>query len=219
MMKLRQGRLELKRGDAAGAGPWLFVVIAMTLCALTFGVTSRAPAQPAEMSSGAVQPEYFLDGEIQPRGERKPREIIFSPWQKLCFTTSDTAKTLCRTTTSGRWDSGQTVVRIDLIERDGALRVQAFLPTGVYLQAGVSISIDDGPAIQIPYTWCFTNGCVAAAAVSSDLIEKLESGQNLTMKAVDSNAMTVSTSISLAQLSAVRRGAATRLFDRSLQAK
>jgi invasion protein IalB len=218
MMMLRQRRHELERNNASRIWVWPLYV-SIVVVALTGYITARAHAQPAEKSSEVVEPETFLDGEVQPRGERKPREIKFSAWQKLCFKTSDANKMLCRTTSNGTWDSGQTVVRIDLIERDGALRVQMFLPTGVYLQAGVSIAVDKGAPIQIPYTWCFANGCVAATTVSPDLIGKIKSGQELILKAVDSNVLTVSTSIPLAQFSAIHEGPPTQVFDRGLQGK
>jgi hypothetical protein len=50
---------------------------------------------------------------------------------------------VCRTTISGALETGQSAVRIDLIEREGegAARLQLFLPVGLYLQAGVKITM------------------------------------------------------------------------------
>ena len=71
---------------------------------------------------------------------------------------------VCRTSISGTFETGQSAVRIDLIEREGdkAARLQMFLPVGLYLQAGVKITIDQGAAYRFPYVWCLTNTCIAA---------------------------------------------------------
>ena len=54
---------------------------------------------------------------------------------------------VCRTTISGTFETGQSAVRIDLIEREGdkAARLQLFLPVGLYLQAGVSLRSTRAP--------------------------------------------------------------------------
>ena len=61
----------------------------------------------------------------------------------VCFKTPGT-NLVCRTSISGTFETGQSAVRIDLIEREGdkAARLQMFLPVGLYLQAGVKITID-----------------------------------------------------------------------------
>lgn len=40
---------------------------------------------------------------------------------------------------------------------DKAVRLELFLPVGLYLQAGVKITIDDGTSYRLPYVWCLTN--------------------------------------------------------------
>ena len=79
------------------------------------------------------------------RGQRAASEIKYSDWRKICFKTPGT-NLVCRTSISGTFETGQSAVRIDLIEREGdkAARLQLFLPVGLYLQAGVKITIDQG---------------------------------------------------------------------------
>ncbi|WP_198030261.1 invasion associated locus B family protein [Bradyrhizobium sp. Tv2a-2] len=143
-----------------------------------------------------------------------PRNITYSPWRKLCF--EDTlGKTVCRTTTSGSWDTGQTAVRIDLIERkgDNATRMQIFLPVGLYLQAGVRVTVDEEAAVHIPYSWCLTNTCVAGNLLAPRLVRAMESGRKLTLEVVDSNLLTVPTSIALDQFAAAHKGPPAQTYE------
>jgi Invasion associated locus B (IalB) protein len=56
--------------------------------------------------------------EFSLRGQRDARAIKYGDWQKFCFKTP-AANTVCRTTISGKWETGQSAVRVDLIEREG----------------------------------------------------------------------------------------------------
>src|SRR5215831_6670261 len=81
--------------------------------------------------------------EVAPRGQRSTvRQIKYGDWQKYCFKTPGTNQ-VCRTTISGTFDTGQSAVRADLIEREGGgkARLQLFLPIGMYLQAGVKLIV------------------------------------------------------------------------------
>jgi invasion protein IalB len=104
------------------------------------------------------------------------REIKYSDWRKFCFKTPGTS-TVCRTTISGTFATGQSAVRIDLIEREGeaAARLPLFLPVGHYLQAGVKITIDQGTPYYFPYVWGLTNTCIAADRVDAKLIGEMQS--------------------------------------------
>ena len=123
---------------------------------------------------------------------------------------------LCRTTISGTWETGQSAVRADLIEREGenTARLQLFfLPVGLYLPAGVKLNVDNGGTYQIPYTWCLTNICVAADVAEPKLIQEMEDGQTLVLQIIDSNILTVSTALPLGQFAAVHKNAPTQLFE------
>jgi invasion protein IalB len=162
-------------------------------------------------------PRKAPDVEVAPRGQRLPRDIKYSAWRKLCFKVPD-AKTLCRTTVSGTWDTGQIAVRVDLIEREGdsGARVQMYLPVGLYLQPGVKLTVDDGPPFWVPYVWCLTNACVAATLAEPELIREMENGRLLTLEVVDSNILTVASSMPLDQFATVRNGPPAQIFEQSL---
>jgi invasion protein IalB len=145
------------------------------------------------------------------------REIKYGDWQKFCFKPGG-AKMTCRTTISGSWETGQQAVRLDLIERegDGSGRLQLFLPVGLYLQAGVKLTVDQGAPYSIPYTWCLTNTCIAADVADPKVIRDMETGQKLAVEVVDSNVLAVTTSLPLNQFSPVHQGAPSRTFEQPL---
>jgi invasion protein IalB len=148
------------------------------------------------------------------RGQRAAREIKYGDWRKFCFKVPGT-NMVCRTTISGTFETGQSAVRIDLIEREGdkAARLQLFLPVGLYLQAGVKLTIDQGGTHRIPYVWCLTNTCIAADLADPKL---METGQKLVLEVVDSSVLTVSTSLPLNQFAMVRRGTPARTFEQAI---
>jgi invasion protein IalB len=153
-----------------------------------------------------------------PRGQRSlVRQIKYGDWQKFCFKTTGTNR-VCRTTISGNFDTGQSAVRADLIEREGEAkaRLQIFLPVGMYLQAGVKLTVDQGKPYQIPYVWCLTNTCIAANVADAALINEMELGQKLQLEVVDSSVQSVSTTLPLDQFASVRQGAPIRTFEQEI---
>jgi invasion protein IalB len=188
----------------------------VVLALLSFAAMTFAHAQQALPPAGYA-PRKAPDVEVGPRGHGMPRDIKYSAWRKLCFRVPD-AKMLCRTTISGTWDTGQIAVRVDLIEREGdsAARVQIYLPVGLYLQPGAKLTVDDGPPFWVPYVWCLTNACVAATLAEPELIREMQSGRLLTLEVVDSNILTVASSMPLDQFATARNGAPAQIFEQSL---
>ena len=154
------------------------------LLLLDLSANAQQPAKP----EGSPPNEKSADQEFAPRGQRAAREIKYSDWRKTCFKTPGT-NMVCRTSIAGTFETGQPAVRIDLIEREGdkVARLQLFLPVGLYLQAGVKITIDQGTAYRIPYMWCFTNTCIAADVADPKLLKEMETGQNLLLEVVDTS--------------------------------
>jgi invasion protein IalB len=184
------------------------------LLLLDFGI---AYGQQTAKPEGAAPTERPPGQEFALRGQRAAREIKYSDWHKYCFKVPGT-NMVCRTTVSGTFETGQSAVRIDLIEREGdkAARLQLFLPVGLYLQAGVKITIYQGEAYRIPYVWCLTNTCIAADLADPKLIKEMETGQKLVLEVVDSSVLTVSTSLPLNQFAVVRQGTPTRTFEQAI---
>jgi invasion protein IalB len=192
------------------------LALAAVLLLLAFWAAALAD-QPAPGGSAATT-EKTPEAEVATRGQRPAiRNIKYGDWRKVCFKAPG-AKTVCRTTISGTWETGQSAVRADLIEREGesAARLQLFLPIGLYLPAGAKISIDQGAPYRIPYVWCLTNTCIAADVADPKLIHDMETGQTLSLEVVDANILAVTTSLPLGQFAAVRKNAPAQLFEQDV---
>ena len=192
-------------------------LLGLTLAvAAAFSLTYVADRALAQQSTPATD-KPSVAAEVGQRGQRTAREIKYGDWRKFCFKPAGTSM-VCRTTISGTWETGQTAVRVDLIERegDGTARLQTFLPVGLYLQAGVKLTIDQGGPYRIPYVWCLTNTCIAADLADPKAIREMESGQTLLLEVVDSNVLAITTSLPLNQFAAIHQGAPTQIFDQAI---
>src|SRR5215470_12009968 len=170
------------------------------------------PHAGAQQAGGAK--ENAREAEMGSRGQRNlVRPIRYGDWQKFCFKVPGT-NLVCRTTVSGNFDTGQSAVRADLIEREGEgkARLQLFLPVGMYLQAGVKLTVDQGKPYQVPYVWCMTNTCIAGNPADPQLIRDMEKGEKLTLEVVDSSVQSISTELPLQQFAAVHKGAPAKTF-------
>ena len=173
-------------------------------------------ARGQQQATGAAT-DQKPSGEFALRGQRAARKIKYGDWRKVCFKVPET-KMVCRTSLSGTFETGQTAVRLDLIEKDGepTVRLQLFLPVGLYLQDPAKITVDKGSAYRVPYMWCLTNTCIAADVADPRLIKEMEEGEKLLLEVVDSSVLTVSTSLPLNQFSAVHRAAAAQTFEQTI---
>jgi invasion protein IalB len=188
--------------------PWLLAASASVSILLASGIADAQRASPA----GDKAPE------MASRGRRGlVRQIKYGDWQKVCFKTPGSSM-VCRTSISGTFDSGQLAVRADLIEREGdsKSRLQLFLPVGLYLQAGVKLTVDQGKPYQVPYVWCMTNTCIAGNPADPQLIRDMEKGEKLSLEVVDSSVQSVTTEIPLNQFAAVRKGAPAQTFQQDV---
>ncbi|WP_027551194.1 invasion associated locus B family protein [Bradyrhizobium sp. Cp5.3] len=179
------------------------------LLVLAIAAVVASPGIPAQKAARADKP-----AEVATRGQREAKDITYGDWQKLCFKAGG-APTLCRTSITGKFPTGQTAVRVDLIEREDAptARLQLFVPVGMYLQQPAKLTVDQGQSHRMPYTWCATNACIAADVADPKVIKEMESGKTLALEVVDSNLLALTTSIPLSQFASVHKGAPTKTLE------
>jgi invasion protein IalB len=155
--------------------------------------------------------------EIAPRGQRTATDIRYGDWRKLCFKPGG-AKTLCRTSITGTYETGQTAVRLDLIEREGdhTARLQLFVPVGMYLRIPVKLKVDQGKSHSVPYNWCLTNACIAGDVADPKILSEMEAGKMLALEVVDTNLLSLTTSLPLAQFASVHKGAPAQTLEQDV---
>ncbi len=163
------------------------------------------------------KPRAAKPAEVAPRGQREAKDITYGSWRKLCFKAAG-APTLCRTSITGTFPTGQIAVRVDLIERDGDRngRLQVFVPVGMFLQHPVKLTVDQGNSYHVPYTWCLSNACIAADVADPRIIRDMEAGKALLLEVVDSNLLSLTTSLPLAQFASVHKGAPAQMLEQDI---
>jgi invasion protein IalB len=189
-------------------------ISSLLLLLVLWGMALADQAKPADATPAA---QSLPGAAVTPRGQRMAREIKYGEWEKVCFKTPS-ANAVCRTSINGTFETGQSAVRVDLIEREGegAARLQLFLPVGLYLPVGVTLTIDKGAAYRVPYVWCLTNTCIAADLANPQLVQDMETGQKLLLEVVDSNVLTVSTAIPLDQFAAAHKNPPAQVYQQDI---
>jgi invasion protein IalB len=180
--------------------------------AIALSVADPAFSQAPPPTATRAAPDEFAA-----RGQREASSITYGDWQKFCFKPGG-AKMVCRTTIIGTFATGQIAVRVYVTERENerGARLQLFLPVGLYVPSGVKLSVDKGPALKIPFTWCLTNTCIAGDVAEPGLLRELEAGQSLKVEVVDTNLLAVTTSLPLGQFASVRNGTPTQTFEQNI---
>ncbi|SFH68445.1 invasion associated locus B family protein [Bradyrhizobium sp. Gha] len=186
------------------------------LCGLLSAAVLATAASSGIAAPKAAQADTAA--EVATRGQREAKDITYGDWQKLCFKAGG-APMLCRTSITGKFPTGQTAVRVDLIERENApnVRLQLFVPVGMYLQQAPKLSIDGGPPVRVPYTWCLANQCIAADVAAPKIIEGMEAGKALTLELVDTNLLALTTAIPLAQFAAAHSGVPAKTLEQYVE--
>ena len=163
----------------------------------------------------------FTEQEIAARGQQQARDLTFSDWTKLCFRGVQGADTkmVCRTSINGKWDTDQIALKVDLIEREdtAVTRLQVFVPPGSFLQPGMKLTVDKNSSMNIPYTICVANGCVAASVADASFVRALESGRVLSLEGVNANVVTAVTLLPLDGFAKAHQGAPAQIFEQKLE--
>jgi invasion protein IalB len=197
------------------------VAMLITLCTLI--VATVASGQQLMPFGDVPAMADFTEREIAARGQQQARNVTYSDWAKVCFKGVQGAETkmVCRTSINGKWDTGQVVLKVDLIEREEApvARLQIFVLPGFFLQPGIKLTVDKSNSMQLPYTICLANGCVAATVADPSYVRAMESGRTLSLDAVNTNVMIVIASLPLDNFAKAHQGVPTQVFEQKLEGK
>ena len=184
---------------------------------LLVAIASAASNQRATAQQNSIAVPNAGSSEIAPRGQREVKDITYGDWRKLCFKPGG-SKTLCRTSITGTFTTGQVAVRVDIVEREGdpTARLQVFSPVGMYLPKPAKLTIDQGEPHSVPYTWCLTNACIAGTVADPKMVKEMDSGRTLRLEFVDSNLLLLTTSLPLAQFASIHKGAPAQTLEQDI---
>jgi invasion protein IalB len=124
--------------------------------------------------------------------EAKVPALVYSPWTKFCI------KDTCFTGSDARTECSIAVAAVVFARADEAKKnLRVTLPKSVNVERGVRISIDQSRPIELPFTQCHPNGCIADYEAGPELIDRLKHGQMLIVEALDSANAPISRSLPL----------------------
>ncbi len=101
-----------------------------------------------------------------------------SPWTKACNTNQETKKEVCFISIELRTNTGQFLSNIAIQEIEGEARKKLIIavPTGVLIQPGLGVQIDDSKPVQAKYRICAPNACYAELAIDDTFISAMKQG-------------------------------------------
>lgn len=165
----------------------LFALVAVTLCPLVAGAQQKPPVKPTTKPLDA--PAAGVTPAPAPSITAGPQKVDgASPaWTVTCVSHARAVPMDCALEQRlFAKETGQllsvTVVSVPGASRQPTLVLQ--LPTGLALQDGVSVTIDDGPARPVALQSCDGRGCFASLAIQPDLLEAMRAGKVMTVRAV-----------------------------------
>ena len=131
-------------------------------------------------------------------------------WVKVCRTDEKQKKEICKTAYDLRSTGGQFLASVAIVEAAGEARkfVDLIMPTGLLLQPGVKVQVDQNKAEDGKFGMCASDGCVAQLVSSDALVGQMKKGTNLTVTAQGQSANPIEFVFPLATFKASNEGKA-----------
>ena len=129
-------------------------------------------------------------------------------WVKVCRTDEKQKKEICKTAYDLRTAGGQFLASIAVVEATGEARkfVDLIMPTGLLLQPGIKVQVDQNKAEEGKYGMCASDGCVAQLVASEALVGSMKKGTKLTVTAQSQSDTPVEFSFPLVNFKAANEG-------------
>jgi len=111
---------------------------------------------------------------------------VETQWFKVCTKQAD--NNICNTQFTLVADTRQLVTAINLIDVKGKVNqrvLQAVVPTGRVIPAGVQLQIDKAAPQAMGYSVCFPDRCIAEAQLNDTVIAAMKKGTTLTVTSVN----------------------------------
>jgi invasion protein IalB len=112
--------------------------------------------------------------------QSQPGNPLARSWYKVCSKQGE--NNICNVQFQVTADTGQLVTAVNLLSVTGKIKRQIFqiaVPSGRFIPAGVSVSIDGGKGNKLPYSICLPSRCMAEVPLSAGLLKALKKGGEL----------------------------------------
>ncbi|WP_102958616.1 invasion associated locus B family protein [Mangrovicella endophytica] len=113
-------------------------------------------------------------------------QALPAEWFKVCSTQGE--NTICNTQYTLIADTRQLITAVNLIDVKGKVNqkvLQAVVPTGRVIPAGVQMKIDGNAPTTLNYSVCFPDRCIAEATLSDAMIASMKKGNDLFVTSIN----------------------------------
>lgn len=159
----------------------------------TLGLSATAASAQAAADPAAAAPaEAPAAGAAAPADKAAPAPAQGAPsasgtqWFKVCSKQGENE--ICNTQFTLIADTRQLITAINLIDVKGKVNqkvLQAVVPTGRVIPAGVQLQIDQNKAQTMGYSVCFPDRCIAEAQLTDAIVAAMKKGSGLTVTSVN----------------------------------
>ena len=120
-------------------------------------------------------------------------------WIKICQKDEKAKKELCQTAFELRTPDGQFLATFMVLELTGEARriARMIVPTGMLLQPGIKVQIDQNKAEDAKYAFCAPDGCISEMLLTDATFTAMKKGKALVVGTTGQAANPVSFSFAL----------------------
>lgn len=110
-------------------------------------------------------------------------EEVESAWVKLCANDPSTEKRTCIMNQEIRAENGIPIATamIRTVQDEPKVAFIAVVPNGTLIRAGIRVQVDGGEAKAVPYQLCLENACYGETEATTDFLDTLRKGSQLTV--------------------------------------
>jgi invasion protein IalB len=129
-------------------------------------------------------------------------------WIKICRKDEKAKKELCQTADELRTNDGQFLATIMIVEMTGEARRMArvVIPTGMLLQPGIKVQIDQNKPDDAKFSYCAADGCLSEMLITDAQFAAMKKGKTLTIGAQGQAANPVNFTFSLDSFKTANEG-------------
>ncbi|NLH81850.1 MAG: invasion associated locus B family protein [Phyllobacteriaceae bacterium] len=169
---------------------------------------SAAKAVRAPLSAAAVLGLAALAGAVSGPAQAQSTSSAADSWIKVCRTDEKAKKELCKTAYDLRTTGGQFLASVAIVEATGEGRkiVEMIMPTGLLLQPGLKVQVDQNKAEDAKFGMCAPDGCVAQLVSTEAFVGAMKKGGQLSVTAYGQASNPVAFNFPLASFKSANEG-------------
>jgi len=160
----------------------------------------------------------LLAGGLSAGTAQAQTQAVPTEWFKVCAPQGD--NNICNTQYTLIADTRQLITAVNLIDVSGTVNqriLQAVVPIGRVIPAGVQIQVDENAAQTLNYSVCFPDRCIAEIELSDAMIASMKAGSGLRVTSVNFQRQPNPVNVTLAGFTAAFDGPAQEASE--LQAR